>query len=491
MAGVEKIKFKYIKYYNNNSKKNKKKENIKGFVLSFFASFLIFAVKIFSLLRKFFGLLGIRFLLRPLRIVLRLFFYGFIVKVYAWYFSLLSKLGWNKMKTSVISFLFNQKFIHIVVMILTVILVFVNFKVRIKADDLSDLSELSGSDRETLLAGIIQGEFGEINQEEELIVEGIEDVLLADGQESYVQDFGSVKTQPRVQADLPREETDVALGEAGEDDDSKKPIVPGAALKQVRTETISYTVKSGDTISTIADEFDISVNTILWENDLTAYSMIRPGDSLSILPRTGVSHKVKKGETLGAIAKDYETEESDIATANQMSLSSTLAVGQKLLIPNGRPISDDIPAPKKSTPKKYTGYTAIKEIVKAPNATPVAGNKMQWPTVGHRISQYFNWRHTGLDIANKVGTPLYAADAGTVVHSGWGNGYGNYVKIDHGGGKQTLYAHASELFVKEGDEVSKGETVAAMGSTGWSTGSHIHFEVIIDGKKYNPLNYIK
>ena len=116
---------------------------------------------------------------------------------------------------------------------------------------------------------------------------------------------------------------------------------------------------------------------------------------------------------------------------------------------------------------------------------------MKWPTVGHRITQYYSWRHTGLDIANKTGTPLYASEGGTVDYSGWSNGYGYNVLINHGGGKKTRYAHASKLYVKKGDVVSKGEAIAAMGSTGWSTGPHIHFEVIINGVKKNPLNYIK
>ena len=116
---------------------------------------------------------------------------------------------------------------------------------------------------------------------------------------------------------------------------------------------------------------------------------------------------------------------------------------------------------------------------------------MAWPTVGARITQYFSWRHVGVDIANKTGTPLYAADAGVVEFAGWATGYGNSIVINHGGGKKTRYGHASKLFVKVGDEVEKGENIAAMGSTGWSTGPHLHFEVMINGAKYNPLNYIR
>ena len=116
---------------------------------------------------------------------------------------------------------------------------------------------------------------------------------------------------------------------------------------------------------------------------------------------------------------------------------------------------------------------------------------MNWPTVGHRITQYYSWRHRAVDIANKTGTSIYAADAGTINVVGWGKGYGNQIVINHGGGKKTRYAHLSKFYVKRGQKVGKGETIAAMGSTGWSTGPHVHFEVIINGKKYNPLNYTK
>ena len=126
-----------------------------------------------------------------------------------------------------------------------------------------------------------------------------------------------------------------------------------------------------------------------------------------------------------------------------------------------------------------------------PNAAPTAGNKMNWPTVGHRITQYYTWKHYAVDIANKTGTPIYAADSGEIEVAGWGTGYGNQILIDHGGGKKTRYGHMSKFYVKKGDKVTKGQAIGEMGSTGWSTGPHLHFEVIINGVKQNPLNYIK
>jgi murein DD-endopeptidase MepM/ murein hydrolase activator NlpD len=257
-----------------------------------------------------------------------------------------------------------------------------------------------------------------------------------------------------------------------------------------RTEVIYYTVQSGDTVSSIAQEFGITINTILWANNLASYSLIRPGDTLTILPYSGVMHTVKSGDTLSKIANTYDVDEEKIISSN--NLGSVLKIGEKIMIPGGskiRTVAAVTPTP--STPN--TGISIIKDLVKAPDATETdtSGDKMLWPTEGKRITQYYSWRHTGLDIANKTGTPLYAAESGTVEYSGWSNGYGYNVLIDHGGGKKTRYAHASKLFVEVGDEVERGENIAAMGSTGWSTGPHIHFEVIINGKKYNPLNYIK
>jgi len=167
-------------------------------------------------------------------------------------------------------------------------------------------------------------------------------------------------------------------------------------------------------------------------------------------------------------------------------VDSSLQVGQKLIIPGGRKITYS-----SYKPERYSGISVLRDLVKPTDAKPIGGTKMNWPTVGYRITQYYSWRHYGLDIANKTGTPIYAADAGTIELVGWGKGYGNQVVINHGGGKKTRYAHLSKIYVGRGQSVGKGESIGAMGSTGWSTGSHLHFEVIINNSKYNPLNYLR
>ena len=121
----------------------------------------------------------------------------------------------------------------------------------------------------------------------------------------------------------------------------------------------------------------------------------------------------------------------------------------------------------------------------------VAGDGFVWPAGVRRISQYYSWRHTGLDIAGPTGTNIYAMDSGVVTFSGVSNGYGYNILVDHGNGMKTRYAHASKLYVEKGETVTKGQVIMAMGSTGWSTGPHLHFEVIVNGAKKNPLSYIK
>lgn len=414
---------------------------------------------------------------------MRVVFYKFFVPLYAVYLRIAKRLGLDRMKKSFLPTL-NQKLVHLMVVLMTITLLFVNVNSRAKAS----VSGYEDSANETILSTLITGELGGFEVDEQLIVETFDqEAIISSVQQSYLENLSGFRPQAQISFEASEDE-DTMMADSGSGTIVRQDSVETTITEQDRTETIVYAVQAGDTISMIAEKFKISVSTILWENNLNAYSIIRPGDNLRILPTSGLSHKVAKNETLSALAKKYSVEELKLAEANSITAEAALKVGQVLFVPGGKKPAYVAPAPK-----TYTGIDAIKDIVvKAPSTKKVeAGNKMTWPTEGHRITQYYSWRHYGLDVANKIGTPIYAADAGTIELAGWGNGYGNQIVVDHGGGKKTRYAHLSAFNAKKGDKVSKGTQIGEMGSTGWSTGSHLHFEVIIDGKKYNPLNYIK
>jgi len=248
---------------------------------------------------------------------------------------------------------------------------------------------------------------------------------------------------------------------------------PSPIKKTIQT----YIVQKGDTLSKIAKKFDLAINTILWENNLSLTSYIRPGDKLNILPVDGITYTVRSGDTVGAIAKRYNTTIKKILTYNDIASASKIKIHQKLIIPDGK--------------LGYTKVTPTKSIYasKKPKASTNTGNFI-WPNDSRRITQYYHWRHHAIDIGARTGTPIYAPISGRIIKSGWSTGYGYNVVIDNGRGIKTRMAHASKLYVKQGQLVKQGEVVAAVGSTGWSTGPHIHFEIIINGVKVNPLNYL-
>ncbi len=247
-----------------------------------------------------------------------------------------------------------------------------------------------------------------------------------------------------------------------------------------RKTVITYLVEPGDTISAISEKFDISVNTILWTNNKTSRSIIRPGDKLAILPVSGILHTVQKNETLSSISKKYNIPIQDIESFNEDT--RILAVGMSILIPGGK--KPYIPPPHRPI---------FSPIQTALGRSSTSGDTMFWPATCRRITQYFKgYLHTGLDVACPKNSAIYAAEDGVVEKAGWGRGYGNMVIINHGGGVRTLYGHivTGGILVSVGDRVSKGENIARVGSTGRSTGPHVHFEVIISGGKRNPLNYL-
>lgn len=229
-----------------------------------------------------------------------------------------------------------------------------------------------------------------------------------------------------------------------------------------------YTVREGDNLSTIAEMYGVSVNTIKWANDLTG--TIHEGQQLVILPVSGVYHTVKSGDTVASLAKKYNADEEEIREHND--IGATLAAGAKILIPNGTIAA----APAQKPAAKKTGSGAGATVAAG---GPVVSGYYDWPVAGGVVTQGVHG-YNGIDIGAPSGTPIYASAGGTVVVAragGYNGGYGSYVVIQHSNGTQTLYAHMSAVLTSAGATVEKGEAVGRVGNTGKSTGNHLHFEV--------------
>ena len=257
-----------------------------------------------------------------------------------------------------------------------------------------------------------------------------------------------------------------------------------------RSEIINYEVKSGETLSQIAQKFGIDVDTIKWANDLESVNTVKPGQVLKILPVSGVAHTVKRGDTLESVAKKYSASAQAIVDFpfNDVPDDFKLKVGQVLIIPDGQPPEAKVPPRPRPQPLYIAQNGAAGPSFSAPN-----GGSFIWPTTGQGISQYFAWYHPGIDLPNRNAPPVVAADGGVVVVAGWPDnyGYGNRVIIDHGNGYRTLYAHLSNIYVSAGQRVAKGQAIGQMGSTGRSTGTHLHFEIRFKGVAVNPLAILR
>jgi len=234
-----------------------------------------------------------------------------------------------------------------------------------------------------------------------------------------------------------------------------------------------YVIRKGDSLSQIAQMFNVSENTILWANGMKKGDKLNEGDVLFILPISGLEHTVTKGQTLAGIAKLYKVEVGDIILSNDVAIDTVLNAGDILIIPDAqkseesdKPIKN--PSASLAKDKKYYDTHNIKNL---------AGYFIN-PVPGYRLSQGLHDR-TAVDLAIAKGTPIHASAAGKVIlaRTGYNGGYGNLVIISHPNGTETLYAHQSKIATKTGAEVYQGEIIGYVGSTGRSTGPHLHFEV--------------
>ncbi len=286
---------------------------------------------------------------------------------------------------------------------------------------------------------------------------------------------------------------------------------------QPRLEVASYTVRAGDSLWGIGARFNIGAWSVMWSNGLEEDSIILPGQRLRIPPVQGVVHTVGAEDSLDSIAQRYAVDPAGIVDFNGLKPGEVLQPERVLVVPGGslpvvprpvappvappvaRPQLPSLPIRPPTTPPQQTRPQAPAQPqrpaappvpVPAPAPRPPAPaptGRLSWPTRGI-ITTYFSGWHPGIDIAAAFGTHIGAADGGTVVSSGWNNwGYGYRVVIDHGNGYSTTYNHLSVISVRSGQVVGKGQQVGLMGSTGRSTGPHLHFEILRGGSYVNPL----
>ena len=228
-----------------------------------------------------------------------------------------------------------------------------------------------------------------------------------------------------------------------------------------------YVVRPGDSLSDIAKMFNVSINTIIWANDLKSAKDVRPGDTLVILPVSGVERKIIKGDTLKSLAKKYSADAEEIAQFNGLDPAGPLAIGSTIIIPGGEIAA----APTISRPSS--------SVVVSAGGAAYNGYYIH-PIFGIALTQGLHGRN-GVDFGAPRGTPIRAAAAGTAIiargSGAWNGGYGNYVVITHSNGSQTLYSHLKNVNIGAGRTVYAGQVIGTVGSTGRSTGNHLHFEV--------------
>jgi murein DD-endopeptidase MepM/ murein hydrolase activator NlpD len=261
------------------------------------------------------------------------------------------------------------------------------------------------------------------------------------------------------------------------------PVPHTIVAERDRMAIITYTVQPNDNVWAIAQGFGLQVETIMWANPEVekAPDLLSVGQVLRVLPVDGIYYAVQAGDTVEKIAKNFQVESEAIVTfeLNALEEPYTLTPGQMLVVPGGR---------KKVV--RLTNYYPMTKVGSAPAGAAKGSGRFAWPAQGY-LSQAFWSGHPAIDIAGRTGVPILAADSGYVVLSGrdtWG--YGNQVVIDHGNGFLTRYAHLQTILVQAGQSVQKNQKIGTMGSTGRSTGPHLHFEVIQSGVRRNPLGFL-
>jgi murein DD-endopeptidase MepM/ murein hydrolase activator NlpD len=275
------------------------------------------------------------------------------------------------------------------------------------------------------------------------------------------------------------------LGYGGPElDESALAAVPNPLTlvpKRTRSEIVKYRVQAGDTVSGIAEKFEIRPETIMWANAQLEDDpdLLSIGETLVILPVNGIYHTIGKGDTLESIARKHSIDVNAIMNldANQLNPEDGLTVGQWIIVPGGKK-----PVIQKQV-RTYSGAIPV-------SAARGTGN-FGWPVSGVITQKYWAF-HQGIDIGAQIGTRVTAADSGFVIFAGWDTtGFGKMILIDHGNGYATLYGHLDGFAVSMGDSVKKGQLIGRVGNTGRSTGAHLDFRIRQGGAWRNPFGFLK
>ncbi len=256
-----------------------------------------------------------------------------------------------------------------------------------------------------------------------------------------------------------------------------------------------YEVQGGDTLSSIAQQYNLKLDTILWANNLTAKSIIRPGQKLTLLPVDGALYTIKKGDTIDKIASLYKAGTQKVMDYNDITDATKIHAGDVVIIPDGQPLPQASPKPN-SVPKIQNNDKGDSAEDNSPPAVapPVASGSLIWPTTTRNITQKYSATHRGIDISNGAKPAILAAHSGTVEFAGTSGDWGKNILIRGDDGLVTRYSHASEIDVSAGDYVSAGKPIGLVGNTGrvrGRTGLHLDFRVYKNGVAVNPLNLLQ
>lgn len=256
-------------------------------------------------------------------------------------------------------------------------------------------------------------------------------------------------------------------------------VLAGQAQSRDETATPSfvlkdktYTIQAGDTLSLVSVRNNVTVETLIAYNGISDVKRLRAGDKIKVPNMNGILYQVKAGDSISSLASTYKVTRESILDANDLS-NSVLSIGQKIFLPGAR-----------------MNQTKLQEAL---------GELFIYPVRGIITSRY-GWRidpisgirafHNGVDFANRLNTPIYASRAGRVILASVHPEFGKYIIIEHGSGYQTLYGHLNSFEVVKGQYVNRGQLIARMGNTGYSTGTHLHFSIYKNGKSVNPLSLL-